>query len=128
MRISLYNFELSQLGVNHLLTESALLNLFRGECEHGEQLNHYLDNDTAHERGNWDRSVYFKALEEISEAFKQIYKRIVARADTSGCLMFPEIRMMIGGEYKDTHCEESIHADEDRTRRWKRHLGVDKEI
>ena len=99
MRTSLYHVELTQLVGNHVLTQPPLLNLFRGECEHGEQFGHYLDNDIGHERGNRDRTVYFKTFEEISETFKQFYKRIVARADTSGCLIVPEIRKITSDEY-----------------------------
>ena len=88
---SLYYVELSQRGVKHRLTQSSLLNLFSGQCEHGEQLDQYLYNDVRHQRGKWDRRVDFKAFEEVSEALKQIYKRIVARADANGCLIFPVI-------------------------------------
>jgi hypothetical protein len=76
-----------------------LLNLFSGECEYGEQLDHYLYYDLRHQRGNRDRSVDFEAFEETSEALKQVYERVVARADTRCCLMFPVVGKMKGEEY-----------------------------
>ena len=71
---SLYHVELSQLGVKHPRTQSALLYLFGCECEHGEELDHDLYNYIGHERGEWDRSVDFKSFKEISEAFEQVYE------------------------------------------------------
>ena len=71
-----------------------MLNLLSCERKHGEELDHYLYNDVRHQRGKRDRSVDFKALEEISKAFEQVHERIVARADTDGSLMDPDIRKM----------------------------------
>ena len=56
------------------LTQSALLYLFGGECEHGEQLDHDLYNDVRHQRGERDRSVDFESFQEISKAFEQVYE------------------------------------------------------
>ena len=74
LQTSLYHVELSQLRVKHPRTQSALLYLFGGECEHGEQFDHDLYNNIRHQRGELDRSVDFKSLKEISEAFKQVYE------------------------------------------------------
>ena len=86
LQTSLYHVERSLLGAKDPLTQSALLNLFSGECEHGEQLDHDLYDYVRHQRGKRERSVDFKAFEEISEAFKQVDERIVARADAIGYL------------------------------------------
>ena len=79
-------------SVKYPLTQSALLNLLGGESEHGEQLNQDFHNNIRHQRSKWDRSVDLKAFQEISEAFKQINERIVARVDVNGCLMCQIIR------------------------------------
>ena len=79
-------------SVKYPLTQSALLNLLGGEGEHRKQLNQDFHNNIRHQRSKWDRSVDLKAFQEISEAFKQINERIVARVDAKGRLMSQDIR------------------------------------
>ncbi len=73
--------------IDGVLTESALFNLLRSQSEHGEQFDHDFDRDIHHGRRQGDDiGIDPKALEEISDTFEQVYKCVVARADSIGCL------------------------------------------
>jgi hypothetical protein len=60
-----------------LLTESTLLNLFRGQGKHREQFNQYFDNDIRHYRSRRDRRIDLQTLQKISQALEKVEQGIV---------------------------------------------------
>jgi hypothetical protein len=58
---------------NKPLTEPPLLYLFRREGKYGEYFDQYFYDDTRHRRRKQDLSVDMKAIQEICDAFKEVY-------------------------------------------------------
>jgi hypothetical protein len=61
-----------------VLTESPLPDLICRQGEHREQFNHDLDDNIRHYRGERYRRVDLHALEEITQALKQVEKGVIA--------------------------------------------------
>ena len=60
--------------------------VFGSKGDYREQLNHALHAYLRHGRSQGNITIDGNAFEDISEAFKQFDKRILARTDAPGCL------------------------------------------
>jgi hypothetical protein len=103
LQISLRHIKLPCIEDGNPLTESAFFNLLGSEGKHGEQFDHYLYDYINHRGCQRDIGIDPKAFEEVSDAFKQVNKGVVARADTVGCLEVHESGNMSVKNVGDAH-------------------------
>ena len=86
------NFSAAHQATNNIcdseLTESPLFDLFGRQGKNRKELDHYFDNDVDQHRSGWNHRIYLQTLEEIPQALEQLEKRIVARCNPTGSLVY----------------------------------------
>jgi hypothetical protein len=70
-------------------TESSALYLLCCEGKHREQFCHDLNDDVCQYFCRWNVDIDVEAFQEITQAFKEVEERIIARADFTGSLTYP---------------------------------------
>jgi hypothetical protein len=70
-------------------TESSSLYLFRCEGKYREQFYQDLNDDVCQYFCRWNIDIDVEAFQEITQGFKEVQERIIARADVTGSLTYP---------------------------------------
>ena len=111
-----------------VLTESTLLNLFRGQRKHRKQFNNYFDDDIRHYRSRRNRRIDLQTLQEIPQTLEQVEQCIVTRRNPTGSLECSYVtRELIEGRIRETYIKKCINPSKQRACWWEGNLKASRQ-